>query len=107
LRLLSSTEDRDARDVKVVADGVGEGLGRGAYDMRYVAARVDDRIPGPAVELGKIIFAITVDLLHVGEELGVRLPAVEKRDFVAAHERFLGRRAPEELGSTENEEPHA
>ncbi len=98
--------DRGAGDEQVVVDGVRKSFGGGAHDVGDIAARIHDRIPGPAVEQGQVVFAIPADLLSVRKQLGVRLTAVEERDFVSARERRLGGRSTEELRAAEDEEPH-
>ena len=88
-------------------DGVCEELGRGADDVGDVARRIDDCVPAPALERGEVAFAISAQLLGLGEELGVRLAPVEEGHLVAAGERVLDRRAPEELRPAEDEQLHS
>src|SRR5918995_717529 len=71
---------------------------------RDVAAGVDDRVP--ATRRDRVDDAITAHLLGLREEPRIRLAAVEERDLVAALDRRLDHRPPEELGAAENEEFH-
>src|SRR5439155_11449526 len=98
--------DGDARDVEVVVDSAGQSLGGGADDARDVATGVDDRVPRSAFEGREVPFAIAAELLGLGEELGVRLPAVEEGDLVPARQGRFDCRAAEELRSAEDEELH-
>ena len=52
------------------------------------------------------MLAVAAELLGLGEELGVRLAAVEEGDVVAAGERRFDGRAAEELRPAEHQELH-
>jgi len=55
-----------------------------AHQAREVAASVDDSIPAPIFQRRKAAIALADQLFDLGEEIGVRLAAVEKRDLVPA-----------------------
>ena len=74
---VKSSYHRDARDERVVLDGVAQLLDRRAHDIGQEAARVDHRVPAPAVERGEILRAIAAEVLDLGVQLGVRA-AVEE-----------------------------
>ena len=105
-RLAEVVVDGDARDEEVVAGRVGKRFSRrsdGAWD---VAARVEDSIPRAALEGREVVLAVPVELLGLGEELGIRSAAVEEGDLVIPGERGFDGCAAEELRPAENEELH-
>ena len=98
--------DRDARHEHVVADRTGEQLCARADHAREVSGRVDDGVPLAPTEPVEPAVSIARDALELGVELGVRAAAVEEGELVAALERGVDHRAPEELRPTEQEELH-
>jgi hypothetical protein len=85
-----------------VLGGIGERLGGRADDAREVAGGVDDRVPGTAAERVQPTVSVSPQLLGLGKELGIGLPAVEQRDVVPACKCGFGDRAPEELRPTDD-----
>jgi hypothetical protein len=70
--------------------------------VRDVAGRVDDGVPAPAVECREVARPVAEQMIGLGEEVGVRLPAREDRRLVPAPERRPDDGAPEELRPAEN-----
>jgi hypothetical protein len=87
-----------------VAGRVREQVGRGADDARHVARRIDDRVPLAPFEGGQVAVAVAAQLLGLGEELRVRLAAVEERDLVPLRKRGLGDGPPQELRPAEQQQ---
>ena len=85
---------------------VAERADRLLHDPRHVAARVDDRVEVAALERGEVAVAVAAQPLHVGEEVGLRLAAVEQRDVVPARERDVDDVPAQELGAAEDEDLH-
>src|SRR5581483_5361557 len=98
---------RDARDERVALGSAREQLRRLADDAGNVARRVDDGVPTPAAEGVEAPLAVAAQLLDLGEELGARQPAVERRHGVAALERRLDHRAAEEPRPAQQEQLHS
>jgi hypothetical protein len=99
--------DGDARDEDVSPDGIAQQLCRLPHDARHVAARVDHAVPCAPGERTEIAVAVSLQVLDLREELGVRLPACEDRHLVPARERRVDRLAAEELRASEDEQLHA
>src|SRR5205807_6968242 len=97
----------DARDEDVAPHGVSKQLGRLPHDPRHEAARVEDAVPRAALERLEVAVAVAAEVLGLGEEVRVRLPAREERDVVARREGGVDRVTAEELRPAEDEQPHA
>jgi hypothetical protein len=88
-----------------MADRAAQELRGRPHDPRHETRSVDDGVPLPAGEGGKVAVAVAAKLLGLREELRVRLPAVEERQLVATPERCLGSGAAEELRPAEDQQP--
>ena len=99
--------DGQARDEDVVVHGAGEQLGRRSNHAGHEAARVDHRVPASPFERREVAVAVAAELLRLGEELGVRLAAVEERHLVPALERGFRCGAAEELRPAEDQQLHS
>ncbi len=106
-RLGEARVHRDARDEQVVAGRVGQRLGRGADHRGDVAGGIQHGVPLATFQRAEVGRPVAAQLLRFGEQLGIRLAAVEERHLVPARERRLDRSAPEEPRPAENEQPHA
>jgi hypothetical protein len=71
-------------------------------DARQVAGDIDHGVPVAVAQRVEVVVTVAVKLLDFREELRVRLPAREGRDFVPERERAVDGRAAEELRSAEN-----
>jgi hypothetical protein len=89
-----------------VADALGEELRGGPHDAGQVSGGIDNRVPVPSLERRKVAVPVAAELLDCGEELRVRLPAIEHRHLVAAGQRLLDDGPSEELRPAENQQPH-
>jgi hypothetical protein len=95
--------DGDRRDEGVVRGGIRQRLGGGTHDPREVARRIDDGVPRAAGERGKVAVPIAAKMLRLGEQAGVRLPAVEEGHLMVARERRVDDRAAEKLRPAEDQ----
>lgn len=99
--------DGDGGDEDVALDGAGEELRRGLDVARQVAVDVDRNVPAPPGESGEVLSAVAVEMLGLGEQLGVRPATMEQGDLMAGRERGLGEVAPDETGAAEDQDPHS
>ena len=76
------------------------------HDPRHVAARVDDAVPDASGERAEVAVAVAGQVLHVREQIRVRLPAREDRHLVAVRERGVDDVPPEEDRAAEDEQLH-
>src|SRR5512133_2993192 len=107
VRLVGLEVYRDRRDEHVVADGVTQELRRSTQNARDETRRVDHRVPLASLERREVAVAVAPEPLGLGEELRIRLTAVEEGHLVTPLERRLDRRAAEEPRPPQNQEPHS
>src|SRR5205814_6082652 len=106
-RPLERRVHRNARDVHIEVAGVHQRGDRQTNDAGEKRRDVDDGIPAAASECGKILLAVTADLLGLGKQLRVRPPAVEERQLVSTCNRGFDEGAAEEARAAEHEDLHA
>ena len=104
--VLRSRVGGDARYEDIALHAFAERVGREQHGAWEERRDVDDSVPLATLERRDVLVAIAPELLDVRVELRVRLAAVEQRHLVAARERRLDDRAPEEPRPAEDEEPH-
>jgi hypothetical protein len=73
--------------------------------LRHVAGGVEDGVPGSALEDREPAVPIAVQLLDLGEALGMRLATVERRDLVPAGQRRLDQREADEPRPPDQQKP--
>ena len=73
---------------------------------REVRSDVEHGVPLASLEGGEIRRPVASQLLHVREELRVRLSAVEERRLVARFEQSVHERSPQEPRPAEDECSH-
>ena len=95
------------RGHEAVASRSRERFGRPANDAGEVPGRVDDGVPLATRQEPEISGAIAAQLLDLGIQLRIRLPAVEERELVAGRESRVCDRAPEKSRPAEQEQLHA
>ena len=105
LRRAVSRIRRDTGDVDIPGD-TAERFDRETHRARKERRHVQNCVPLAPAERTQILGPVAADLLHVGIQLGIRLPPVEERHVVTARERGVDGRATQELRPAEDEQPH-
>jgi hypothetical protein len=98
--------DRERRDERVVRSRVTERLGRHPREARDVARRIEHGIPRPPRERRQVLAAVAADPLGLGEQVRLRLAAIEQRDLVTGGERLLDEGTADELRPAQHQDPH-
>jgi hypothetical protein len=80
--------------------------GRVADQARHIAAGVHHRVPAPPAQDVQPAIPIPAQLLHLREEIGIVLPAIEQRHPMPARPRGLHQMSPQEHGAAQDQHVH-
>jgi hypothetical protein len=85
-----------------VIHGAGKQLSRVANVTRYIATRVNNRVPAAAFESAQISVAVSSKPLDFRKEVRIIDPAVEEGNLVLASEGRFDEMPPQEYSSTKD-----
>ena len=81
-------------------------LRRQPDDAREISAGIDDRVPVAGREQIQLCFAVAADLVHVREQVRIRLPAIEEGQVVPARTRGIHQVPSEEARAADDQYFH-